>query len=72
MTYAWIMMVAVLQTSGDYATFSETLGTQVECVAKVREAYKIDLKQNDSNAKIVYADCIRVEARDPIGLNPGK
>jgi hypothetical protein len=70
--WAFIMMIAVLLTSGEYATFSETFGNEADCRAKIEVAKRIDLSQNDSNARIVYAECIKVEARDPIGLNNKK
>ena len=70
--WAFIMMIAVLQTSGEYATFSETFGTEAACREKIEVAKKLDLRSNDVNAKIVYAECVKVEARDPIGLNKGE
>jgi len=68
--FAFIMMIAVIQTSGEYATFSETFGDEASCRAQIEVAKRLDLKQNDSNAEIVYAECIKVPARAPIGLNP--
>ena len=69
--FAWIMMIAVLQSAGDYATFSETFGDEASCRAQIVIAEKIDIKQHDSNAEFVYAECVKVKARDPIGMNGG-
>ena len=61
--YAFIMMVAVLQSNGEYATFSETFSDPEACIAKIEVVKHMDLSATDAKAHVVYAECVRVEAK---------
>lgn len=62
--FAFILWFAILQGDGQFATFSATYATEVECTAAMAEAKKVDMSDIDPQAIMKHIECVKINA-DP-------